>query len=58
MTTLRKALAAGNLNQFIAEREAEAAPAGNEPRFTATLQAMTQSKKAVRATSKPRHSGD
>lgn len=57
MTTLRKAIATGTLDQFITERESEAAPAGNEQRFTATLQAMAQSKKAVPATSKPRRSG-
>ena len=46
MTTLREARDNGKLDQFIAEREAEAAPAGDAKAFNRTLAAMAESKKA------------
>jgi len=57
MTTLRKALADGELERFIAEREADDAPPGDEAALNRALASMAQTSKAVPAASKPRRSG-
>jgi hypothetical protein len=46
MITLRKAISDSKLDQFIAEREAEAAPAGDAKAFNRTLAAMAGTSKA------------
>ena len=56
MTTLRKARDEGKLDQFIADRGADAP--GDETAFNATLQAMAGTSKAVPATSDEPHSAD
>ena len=53
MTTLKEARDNGKLAEFIAEREAEAAPAGDQNALNRTLAAMAGKLKAVPATSKP-----
>ena len=53
MTTLREARDTGKLAKFIAEREDEAAPDGDEITLNRTLTAMAGKSKAVPATSKP-----
>ena len=58
MTTLRKALAEGKLDQFIAEREAEAAPPGCEDRFNRAVASMAGTSKAAPGASKRRRSAD
>jgi hypothetical protein len=55
LTAARKA---GSIDKFIAQREAEAAPDGDEKALNRTLAAMAESKKAVPATSKPDRSAD
>lgn len=57
MTTLRKARDDGKLDQFIAEREAEGAPAGDEKAFNRALSSMAGKSKAVPGASKPGRSG-
>jgi hypothetical protein len=46
MTTLKQARDTGKLDQFIAERETEAAPAGDAKAFNRTLAAMAGTSKA------------
>lgn len=58
MTTLRQARQEGKLAEFIAEREAEAAPDGDEAALNRTLAAMAGTSKAVPVTSKPDRSAD
>jgi hypothetical protein len=53
MTTLREARGTGNLDQFIAEREAEAARDGDPKAFNRTLEAMVRTSKSAPGTSKP-----
>lgn len=52
-TNLREARNTGKLDQFIAEREAEAAPAGDAKAFNRTLAAMAGKSKAGPKASKP-----
>ena len=58
MTTLREARDTGNLDQFIAEREAEAAPVGDAKAFNRTLKAMAGTSKAGPKASKRDRSAD
>ena len=53
VTTLREARDTGKLDQFIAEREAEAAPDGDEVALNRTLTAMAGKSKAVPVASPP-----
>lgn len=57
MKTLRKALQDNDLERFIAAREAEEAPPGNEASLNRALASMAQTSKAVPAALKPRRSG-
>lgn len=54
MTTLREARDKGKLAEFIAEREAEAAPDGDEEAFNRALQSMAGKSKEAPAASKRR----
>ena len=56
MTTLRQAREQGKLDQFAADREADAP--GDEAVFNATLQSMAGKSKAVPAASLPDALGD
>lgn len=56
MTTLRKALADGKLDQFIAERDSDAP--GDDAAFNRALEAMAGKSKEAPAASRPRRSGD
>ena len=56
MTTLREARERGKLDQFIAEREADAQ--GDQATFNATLKAMAETSKSAPGTSKRRRSAD
>lgn len=58
MTTLRKARDTGKLAEFIAEREAEAAPAGDADAFNLTLQSLAGKSKEAPAASPPDGSDD
>lgn len=58
MTTLRAARDTGKLADFIAEREAEAAPAGDAKVFSRTLKAMAGTSKAGPKASKRDRSAD
>jgi hypothetical protein len=58
VTNLREARETGKIAEFIAEREAEAAPAGDETALNRTLAAMAGTSKAVPAASKPDRSAD
>lgn len=58
LTTLKDARNTGKLADFIAEREAESAPAGDEAALNRTLAAMAGTSKAVPATSQPDRSAD
>lgn len=58
MTTLRKALADGNLERFIAEREAEGQAPGDADKAEALTRRLTETQKSVKRTSKPARSGD
>lgn len=51
MTTLRKAREEGKLEEFVAEREAEAKP-GNEAAFNRAIASMARTSKAVPEASK------
>jgi hypothetical protein len=53
MVTLKDALKVGNLDQFIAEREAEAARNGDPKAFDRTIRAMAGTSKSGPETSKP-----
>ena len=57
MTTLKQARDSGNLDKFIAEREAEAKAVGDLKTFDATLSAMVKTSKSARETLKLRRSG-
>ena len=56
--TLRKAIADNDLERFIAAREAEEAPPGDEARLNRALASMAQTSKATPVASKPDRSGD
>jgi hypothetical protein len=58
MTTLRKALADGNLEGFIKEREAEGAPAGDADKAADLTRRLLETPKSVKRTSKPAPNGD
>ncbi len=58
MTTLRKALADGNLEGFIAEREAEGQAPGDADKAADLTRRLTETAKSVKRTSKPARSGD
>ena len=58
MMTLKEAVQTGALDQFIAEREAEAAPTGDAKAFNRTLKAMAGKSKAGLKASKPDRSAD
>ena len=53
MTTLREARITGSLDQFIAEREAEATRDGDPKAFDRTIRAMAGTSKSAPETSKP-----
>ena len=53
MTTLSKAIADNDLERFIAAREAEEAPPGDEAKLNRALASMARTSKATLATSKP-----
>lgn len=53
MTTLREARDTGKLAKFIAEREAEAAPDGDEAALNRALSSMAGKSKAAPAASSP-----
>jgi hypothetical protein len=58
MTTLREARDTGKLDQFIAERETEATPAGDAKAFNRTLKAMAgTSKVGPKASKQDRSAG-
>lgn len=58
MTNLKQARSEGKMDQFIAEREAEAARDGDPKAFNRTLEAMVRTSKSVPETSKlPRSAG-
>jgi hypothetical protein len=52
MTTLRKALADGNLEAFIAEREAEGVPDGDADKLADLTRRLSETPKSVKRTSK------
>ena len=52
MTTLRKAIADHDLERFIAAREAEEAPPGDEAKLNRALASMARTSKEAPATSK------
>jgi hypothetical protein len=52
MTTLREALAKGELDKFIAEREAEGQPVGDADKAEALTRCLAETPKSVRRTSK------
>lgn len=58
MTTLRKALADGDLEKFIAEREAEGAPDGDANKLADLTRRLSETPKSVKRTSKPAPTGD
>ena len=58
MTTLRKALADGDLEAFIAEREAEGAPEGDVAKLADLTRRLSETPKSVKRTSKPVPTGD
>ena len=53
MKTLRKALADGDLETFIAQREAEGAPDGNADKLADLTRRLSETPKSVKRTSKP-----
>lgn len=55
---LREARDKGEVNKFIAEREAENAAPGDKAAFKRVLRSMARKSKATQATSKPERSGD
>ena len=57
-TTLSEARKAGDLEGFIAEREAEAAPPGDEAKLNRVLVSMAQTSKATPGASRRRRSAD
>lgn len=58
MTTLRKALNDGDLERFIAEREAEGAPPGDADKLADLTRRLSETPKSVTRTSKPVPTGD
>jgi len=58
MTTLRKALADGDLEKFIAEREAEGGPDGDADKLADLTRRLAETPKSVKRTSKPEPSDD
>ena len=57
MTTLRKAIADGELETFIAEREAAGAPDGDAAKLDDLTRRLSETPKSVKRTSKPVPSG-
>lgn len=53
MATLKQAIAENDLERFIAEREAEGAPAGDAAKLDALTRRLSETPKSVRRTSKP-----
>ena len=53
MTTLRKALADGDLEAFIVEREAEGVPNGDADKLADLTRRLSETPKSVKRTSKP-----
>jgi hypothetical protein len=58
MTSLRKALADGDLEKFIAEREAEGVPDGDADKLADLTRRLSETPKSVKRTSKPVPSDD
>ncbi|MDB5696683.1 MAG: hypothetical protein JWN21_2226 [Sphingomonas bacterium] len=58
MTTLKEAREQGKLAEFIAEREAEQAPDGDEAAFNRALVSMARTSKEAPAASKPERADD
>ncbi|MFZ4690713.1 MAG: hypothetical protein ACOYLS_15885 [Polymorphobacter sp.] len=58
MTTLRKALADGNLETFIAEREAEGAPDSDADKLANLTRRLSETSKSVKRISKTAPTGD
>ncbi len=58
MKTLRKAIADGDLEGFIAEREAEGAPPGDADKLADLTRRLSETPKSVKRTSKPVPSAD
>lgn len=58
MTTLREAIASGDVERFIREREAEGAPPGDADKLAELTRRLSETPKSVRRTSKPVPSGD
>lgn len=58
MMTLRKALADGKLETFIAEREAEGAPEGDAGKLADLTRRLSETPKSVKRTSKTAPSAD
>lgn len=57
MKSLTKARAENDLEGFIAEREADAAPPGDEAKLNRALASMARTSKEAPAASKPDRSG-
>lgn len=53
MTSLRKALADGDLEAFITEREAEGVPDGDADKLADLTRRLSETPKSVKRTSKP-----
>jgi hypothetical protein len=58
MTTLRKAIADGDLEKFIAEREAEGVPDGDADKLADLTRRLSETPKSVKRTSKPAPTAD
>lgn len=58
MTNLYEARKYGKIDHFVAHREADGQPHGDEHKFSRVLQAMAQSSKSGRETLKQGRSGD
>lgn len=57
-TSLRKAIADGDLEKFIAEREAEGVPDGDADKLADLTRRLSETPKSVKRTSKPVPSAD
>ncbi len=58
MANLRKAIADGDLEGFIREREAEGAPPGDAAKLDDLTRRLSETPKSVKRTSKPVPSAD
>jgi hypothetical protein len=58
MTTLRKSIADGNLEAFVAECEAEGLPDGDAAKLANLTRRLTETPKSVTRSSKPAPSSD